>query len=280
MIEWIPLLTAVVALILSAVALYLTLHGRMSRRQAETPGPAPGPPRDPGLDELAALVDQLGRRLVQLERRTRSEPSQQPVRAPPLAGQSGLPSESYGAGPPAVSSSAEARHSDPANDLFKPDHPQATISAPAPLSTPAPAQRRDDGASWLAGLLEDYARVADDQGGALDSFLARYTPAAVNPEPGANRFTLMGDAESAMLWAVATSAGRYLMMPGPRALANWSGHFAASRSSAAQEYFGLAFDLEPSTPRFSLKAPARLHGGDGSRSVVVVERGRLQGFLD
>lgn len=142
---------------------------------------------------------------------------------------------------------------------------------PAPAPPPPQPDRQ-----WLSGLLADYARMADERGAAEDAFVERYQPRAVVVD-GGDAFSFAEDADTAMLWAVSAGPNAHALVPGPRAITNWSGHFALSRASAAQERFGAAFELLPETPRFLVREPALLKGG-GDRVLTLARKGQLEGF--
>lgn len=228
------------------------LEGRVSELETRPSSPPPAQQRDGGPDAarvLSALDDRV--RKLELERSAR--PSPEPAKISPR--------------PPAVITPSVERRED--REL------QPAPPAPTAAASPAHADRQ-----WLNGLLAAYAEMVEEGGSAVDAFIARYGPVAATGEPGAAGFVIGDDVETAMFWAVSAAPDLHALLPGLRAVNNWSAHFAPFRASAAAEHFGAAFEMQPDTPRFALREPAWARSESGGRRLTLLRKGRLEGFIN
>jgi hypothetical protein len=100
----------------------------------------------------------------------------------------------------------------------------------------------------------------------------------VTRPPGQEGYTVGGDVREAMLWAVPFDQRTHVLLPGYKAINNWSGHFAPNRTTTAQQYFGHAFEMEPGPSKFAVGAPAQAQADEGTGGLVLSKRGRLSGF--
>ena len=163
-----------------------------------------------------------------------------------------------------------------------------TPAAPAPRSEPVIHVRREPTAgppaprltkvdvSWTTRLLAAYAEAALDLTGAGERFITEFSPAAATRNPGQDTYALGGDPYAAMLWAVPAEGGVYALVPGYKALLNWSSLLAPNRTTTAAEFLGHAFDLEPGAGRFAVAAPA--FASMGSAALTLTAKGRVSGF--
>jgi hypothetical protein len=116
-----------------------------------------------------------------------------------------------------------------------------------------------------------------DLSGAGEAFMAANQPLAVNRTPASDEYVVGGDPYDAMLWAVREEGDGHVLLPGYKAINNWSGHFAPNRTTTAAQYFGHAFDLDPGSPRLTVAAPA-LASETAPGRLTLLSKGRLSGF--
>ena len=130
--------------------------------------------------------------------------------------------------------------------------------------------------AWTARLTAAYAEAALDLTGAGERFITEFAPVAATRNPGQDTYTLGGDPYAAMLWAVPADGDAHALLPGYKAVLNWSSLLAPNRTTTAAEFLGHAFDLEPVAGRFAVAAPAFV--SNGPSGLLLTAKGRVSGF--
>lgn len=133
---------------------------------------------------------------------------------------------------------------------------------------------RESPAAERERLLERYSQAVLDLSGAGESFLADFEVTGVSSTADGD-YLAGEDARAAFIWSARLSDGSRALLPGGKAILNWAAHFAPNRGTTAQEQFGAAYDLDASSAKLVVLAPAIARGEDRLR---VVQRGRLTGF--
>jgi len=123
-------------------------------------------------------------------------------------------------------------------------------------------------------LLERYRQAVLDLSGAGESFLADFGVTGAS-STGEGDYVAGEDARAAFIWSARLSDGSRALLPGAKAILNWAAHFAPNRGTTAQEQFGAAYELDASSAKLAVLAPAIARGEGRLR---VVQRGRLTGF--
>ena len=170
------------------------------------------------------------------------------------------------------------RSAEPASPASTAPRPEPVIHVrrePAVAEPTSPRLTKVDPA-WTARLIAAYTEAALDLTGAGERFIAAFAPAAVTRKPGQDTYVLGGDPYAAMLWAVPAEGGAYALLPGYKAVLNWSSLLAPNRTTTAAEFLGHAFDLEPGPGRFAVAEPAFASGG--AAGLTVTAKGRVRGF--
>lgn len=151
--------------------------------------------------------------------------------------------------------------------------PEAGDGLRSALLTGGEAAARVQGRPGRDQVMSDYRAAFDDLSGAGERFIEAHRPQGAKAA-GEGAYQLDGDARAAFLWAVEADGG-WLLLPGYRALKDWSSLFSPQREQNAREHFGQAFDLDPSSTRFDAQ-PARAEGHSGR--LRLLQRGRITGF--